>query len=243
MKTALCFALLAVPALALAAPKSKPAAKPKETPAKTDRGAAKDITGNYEMQGSSSGDRYDMDVAQGDGGLTVEFRGAFGISTHTCDCNMVGTPAGEEKWTLSGDAKGSIGVFGEKLIVDIERPAECCGADFPGAPDFKIAGARKPTLCTVKAAKAAIHGADGVATSHTVSKGEKVEAFVTGEDDPADLVVARTAGKKHTQAFFAAGDLDCPKPAPKATAKPAATEGAAAPDVTPAGESTPGATP
>lgn len=239
MKTVLCLALVAVPALALAAPKPRA----KETPAKTDRGAAKDITGNYAATGMSGSDQYDIDVAQGDNGLTVEFRGAFGITTHTCDCNMVGTPAGDGKWNLSGDAKGSIGVFGEKLIVDIERPADCCGADFPGAPDFKLASAKKPTLCTVKAAKAAIHGADGVATAHAVSKGEKVEAFVTGEEDASDLVVSRTAGKKHTQAFFAAGDLECPKPAPKATAKPAAPEGAAAPDVTPAGESTPGATP
>lgn len=234
MKTvaAVLLAFLAIPVVAGAAEKPRASAKSKAPAPATERTGVKDVTGNYAATGPMGNDKYDMDVAQGDNGLVVEFRGAYGITTHTCDCNMSGTPAGDAKWTLSGDAKGSLGVFGEKLIVDIERPADCCGAGFPGAPDFKLAGVTRPAACTVKA-KAAIHGADGAATNRSLSKGEKVEAFVTGAEDATDLVVARTTGRKHLQGFLAAGDLECPKPMPRA-ATPAAPVETPATDETPA---------
>lgn len=213
---ALAAAVIAVPAVALSAlAKGKAASKP---------APSRDVTGAYEAQGKAGGsDHFSIDVAQGDGTLSIAFLGEFGIRNppHTCDCQLTGTPSGRDTWALTGDAKGTFGIYGDKIAIELERPPECCGADYDGAPDFKIAVAKKAAACTAKT-KAPFRTANGDAIKAGVNKGEKIEAFPTGAEEPDDLVVARVAGRHKTAGFLDAKVLACP--AVKKIEKPAAPE-------------------
>lgn len=217
MKTRALLLLALVPVLAAATPTKKPKDS-KEPATKTQNIRTKDVTGTYRATGNES-DEFSVDVVQGDTGVALDFTCVFGISAHTCDCALEGTPAGDGKWKLSGGATGTFAVMGSKILVELDTPAECCGAGFPGAPDFKVAGAQKPKLCTVKSAKTTFEDAAGTATKKLLAKGDKVEAFAEGSEEADDVVLARASGKKRAIGFLKAGDLDCPG----SVTKPAAT--------------------
>ena len=189
----------------------------------------KDVTGSYTAKGSGGNDEFTLEIVQGENDVAVEFLGAFGISAHTCDCLMSGTSSGDGKWKLQGtSSKGSVAVMGEKIVFELEQPAECCGVGFQGAPDFKFADRKAPQSCTVKPAKSMFQNPDEqkTPTKKYVVKGDKVEAFSEGDEDADDLILARFAGKKHTAGFLKAAELTCPpaaKPATTPTEEPAAT--------------------
>jgi hypothetical protein len=181
---------------------------------KTEHIVAKDITGTYQEKLGDGQDLFTLDLAQGDHEVGVAFEGAFGMSAppHTCDCSMVGAPAGDGKWTLTGDATGTLSAQGTKIVIDIDQPPSCCGAGFPGAPDYKIGEGKPPKACKLKVAKASFADPKGATLPTTASKTDHIEAFYAGTEDDKDLVLTRaTAAKKRTVGFLHAGDLDCPK--------------------------------
>ncbi len=217
MKTRALLLLALVPVLAAATPTKKPKDS-KEPATKTQNIRTKDVTGTYHATGNGS-DEFSVDVVQGDTGIALDFTCVFGISAHSCDCALEGTPAGDGKWKLSGGSTGTFAVMGSKILVELDSAA-CCGAGYPGAPDFKVAGAGKPKLCTVKAAKTAFEDAEGTPTKKLLAKGDKVEAFAEGSEEANDVVLARASGKKRAIGFLKAGDLDCPGTATKPVATP-----------------------
>jgi hypothetical protein len=211
---------------AIAATKSaRPAKTPKPDVMKTDRGAPKDVTGTYRATGMGT-DEFIVDVAQGDADLAIQYTATFGISTppQICDCALDGKSSGDGKWTLSGGAKGTFAVMGDKLIIELETPADCCGKGYAGSPDFKLGAGEKPLACTVKS-KSSLKDAQGAETKKLVAKGDKVEAFEFGSEEADDLILTRALGKKRTTGFLEASQIDCPvsnrRPKPGSAATPA----------------------
>lgn len=165
-----------------------------------------DLTGRYEARGT------EVALLQTSEGLYVSYDDVFGPNQHLCSCLSLGKGQAGGPFTFGSDSlNGQWSVRNGKLVFESAGEVGCCGAGWPGLPDFELAKRKPPMQCTVKAARAVFSDSEGEPTRAYVVRGDKVEA-VNATSDYAESWLARFHGpKRDTVGLLKKRGLTCTK--------------------------------